>query len=245
MVSPYLVKTYSLELSQVLVAAMLSWTLFFVLGEKRKTWHLVVGGLLAGMAMMTRLNMAPLLPFMLLYILWQYGWRKALATGTAGGMVVLVLHAIYWPGILRMWAYWIPQGIFSFLDPYYEPWRKTFAFHPRPISEWIGNIQSVQWNPVIAFWQGMRFYFPGLTAAFATMLLWPKRRKWSTDLRFRQTPEVTVGMTTAGNRGFSVCRIRYNASLPDRGKVYSGDLCRRCLYRGEKNVGNNGGEGGS
>ncbi|MBN2500288.1 MAG: glycosyltransferase family 39 protein, partial [Anaerolineales bacterium] len=192
-VSPYLVKTYSLELSQVLVAAMLSWTLFFVLGEERKTWQLVVGGLLAGMAMMTRLNLAALLPFMLLYILWQYGWRKALATGTAGGLVVLVLHAIYWPGILRMWAYWVPQGIFGFLDPYYEPWRKTFAFHREPISTWIGNIESVQWNPVIAFWQGMRFYFPGLTAAFATMLLWPKRRAWGSAQRFRQTL-VLVGL---------------------------------------------------
>ena len=70
--NPAEVKLYTLSISQGLIALMLVWVLVLTLGIKRPLWQIVLGAALAGVIMMTRLNMAFVLPILLLYILWQH-----------------------------------------------------------------------------------------------------------------------------------------------------------------------------
>ena len=81
--NPVGIKTYSQAISQVLVACVLVWVCAFTLGRERKNAELVMGAALAGGLILIRENMLPVLPFILLYILWQHGWRKALLAAAA------------------------------------------------------------------------------------------------------------------------------------------------------------------
>ena len=67
--NPAMLKAYSTAVSQGLVACMLVWTLVLVMGERRPLWQIVLGSGLAGLMVMTRINMLPVLPLLpLLYV---------------------------------------------------------------------------------------------------------------------------------------------------------------------------------
>ncbi|HNB53923.1 MAG TPA: glycosyltransferase family 39 protein, partial [Anaerolineales bacterium] len=130
------IKMYSVATSQVLIACMLVWMLVCILGDDRKPWQLAVGGALAGIAMMTRINLAAVLPIIVLYIWWQYNFRAALLAAGTGGVVVLIGHLAYWPDILKLWTYWLPDSLTPFLDPWREPeavryWNPDTDFNGR------------------------------------------------------------------------------------------------------------------
>jgi hypothetical protein len=69
---------YSVAVPQVLIACMLVWILVLVLGDGRPLWQIVLGSLLAGLMLMTRINMLPVLPLLLLYIFWQHGVKAGI-----------------------------------------------------------------------------------------------------------------------------------------------------------------------
>jgi hypothetical protein len=104
--NPALIKMYSVGTSQVLVACMLAWILYFTVDGKRSERELVIGGFLAGLLFMTRINMIPVFGFLVLYIWWQYGFRSALRASFAGGITILLVHIIYFPEIIK---FWLPQ----------------------------------------------------------------------------------------------------------------------------------------
>ena len=60
--SPVVIFTYSEGISQATIACLLVWTLALALGEKRSIWELTLSGFLAGVTIMTRQNMIPVLP---------------------------------------------------------------------------------------------------------------------------------------------------------------------------------------
>ncbi|KAA3646654.1 MAG: hypothetical protein DWQ07_10625 [Chloroflexi bacterium] len=184
----FIVKTYSIGLSQVLVAVLLAWTLALVVGEKRKTWELLLSAFLAGLLFMTRLNLAPVLPFVVLYIWWHYGWRKAVWGALSGGVVLLALHAVYWPGILRMWSTWVPEGLIPALEPFYPPWRKSYLLDlDRPWWEWVREPDSLEWTELRAFWLAARFNLMAMAGVLTTILLWPRQKDWGEKHRLRFT----------------------------------------------------------
>ena len=173
-INPAMIKMYSVATSQVLIACMLVWVLVLVLGEDRKLWQLIVGTVLAGVIIMTRINLAPVLPFVLLYIFWQHGKRAAVWATVAGVSVVTVGHAFFWPGILKIWTYWLPESLTPFLDPWREPdavryWDPHLDFYSRALS----------------FFHGFRFHFVALMSAALTWLFWPKRSAWRNQDDFR------------------------------------------------------------
>ncbi len=131
--NPVLVKKYSQAVSQGLVATMLVWVMVFTLGERRRIWQLIVGSMLAGTIVLTRINLVPVLPLLIGYIFWQHGKRAGLISSAAGLLVVTVGHAIYWPEILKIWAKWLPASITPFLDS----WRFLSPAEP-------------MWNPTVA-----------------------------------------------------------------------------------------------
>jgi hypothetical protein len=100
-ISPAMSRFYSQSASQVLVFFMLAWMLAFALGENLPRWRLVGGSLIAGCIFLTRVNMAPVLVFLLGYIFWQYGCRTGLIASFAGLTIVAIGITMYWPGVLK------------------------------------------------------------------------------------------------------------------------------------------------
>lgn len=202
------VKMYSVATSQVLIACMLVWMLVSILGDDRKPWQLAVGGALAGIAMMTRINLAAVLPIIVLYIWWQYNFRSALLAAAAGGAVVLIGHLAYWPDILKLWTHWLPASLTPFLDP----WRE-----PEAIRYWNPNTDLN--GRIISFFYGFRYHFIALFGASAAWLLWPKRQAWKTDTDFRMAVLlsglllVLGGMHAAASLALNYCVYCYSVYL--------------------------------
>ena len=116
--NPVLIDIYSTMNSQGLIACMLVWTFVFATGETRSNLQLILAAALAGLMLLTRINMAPVLPILLLYIYFQHGFRPAFWAFLVGGVTVVLGHLLFWPGILKMWAAWLPGSITPFLDPW-------------------------------------------------------------------------------------------------------------------------------
>jgi hypothetical protein len=123
---------------------------------------------------MTRINMLPVLPLLLLYILWQYGWKAGLLSGLVGALVVGFFHALYWPGVLQNWTR-LPESITPFLDRYRLPdgYKQSWQPDVLPIDR------------LLSFFHSVRFNFAALTGALVALALWPKRSSWkkTSDLR--------------------------------------------------------------
>lgn len=113
-----LVKMYSVGVSQVLVACLLAWILFFSLDGERPKWSLMLAAALAAVLTLTRINMTPVIVLLLLYIFWQHGLSNAAWAAGAGGLVLLAGHLAYWPGIFKLWANWLPRDLTPFLESF-------------------------------------------------------------------------------------------------------------------------------
>jgi hypothetical protein len=133
-------------------------------------WQVALGAFLAAVLIFVRENMAPVLPLIVLYIFWQHG-KKAGWTAAAVGLAAMVAgHAVYWPGILRIWAGWLPASLTPFLDAFRIPAAVNFEI---PFASHQG-IEAILLN----FWLAIRLHPVAFLAAFTAWLLWPKRGKW-------------------------------------------------------------------
>jgi hypothetical protein len=180
--NPAVIKLYSLANSQSLLACMFVWTMVLVLGEARPTWQLLGGSVLAGLMMMTRVNLAPVLFLVIAYILWAYGWRAALLAALAGFLPLLVGHALYWPAILRIWAHWVPADVLPFLRPFAHPAGSDPTWNPLVTPD----------SRVTSFFHGFRFHFVALVGALSALLLWPGRKNWKSPWHFRMAVFLSV-----------------------------------------------------
>jgi hypothetical protein len=180
-----LVRIYSLGLSQVLVSALLTAVLLLSLRRDLHPRAAGLAGVLCGALLMVRINMLPFAGLWLVYLLWQHPRRVAWA-GLAGMLGTLaVVHALYWPNILRLWAYWIPEGLIPALQPFYTPWDKFSGVQMTANWAWLSNLDDPSWNPIISFWQGLRFNFVAVIGVLLNLLLWPRRNSWPDVFKFR------------------------------------------------------------
>ena len=169
-----LIKIYSMAISEVLVACMLVWVLALTIGENRPVWQILVGSFLAGAMALTRLNLVPVIPFFLGYIFWQHGKRVGVWAALASIGVLLVGHAVFWPGIMRLWAAWIPTDLFPYLARFRPP-DATPLWDP-----------PINWdNRLTSYFMAIRFHFVAALGVLATLLLWPKRQAWKSESHFR------------------------------------------------------------
>jgi len=123
---------------------------------------------------MTRINLAPVLPLLIVYVFWQQGVKAGLAATLAGGAVFVGIHAYYWPGIMQMWSR------FDDILPFLGSWRVSIdnspmAWHPNPS---FGS-------RILSFWRGVMGQFTALVGVLATLLCWPRKDEWKSrsDLR--------------------------------------------------------------
>ena len=166
-INPAIIKIYSLAVSQVLIACMLTWVMVLVLGENRPTWQIVISSALSGVIVLTRHNMAPLIPILTAYIFFQHGKKAGLWALFFGFLIVVIGHIIYWPNILAMWTPWIPEKLTPFLE----------SFRP-PLSGPVHIDTSSLDSRILVFFQGFSsnsFIMIGSVAAF---ILWPRQNQW-------------------------------------------------------------------
>jgi hypothetical protein len=161
-INPAVIKIYSVMASQVLVACGLVWVFVFTLGEDRPTWEIILGSAIAALLPLIRLNMSPLLPLLWMYLIWEQGWKKGLGASSIGFLIFGLGHALYWPGIMRLWASWLPSSLTPFLDG----WRR------------ISGGQRV-WNPqvsiearVTSFFEGIRLHFVSFISILSGFSIW-------------------------------------------------------------------------
>lgn len=172
--NPALIKMYSTAVSQGLTACLFTWTLVLVTGEKRPLWQLALGSAFASLLMLTRINMLLVLPIVVLYILWQYGWKAGLVAALAGGGVLVVGHAAFWPGILQLWAR-LPSAITPFLDP----WRLHGTYTQ------AGIAPTSRLSQVLSALLTLRYHFTVVVGVLAAWLLWPGKEGWRSPAAFR------------------------------------------------------------
>lgn len=166
---------YSLVNSQVVVAVLFAWMLVFSLGSGRPLWQLTLSGALAGLMILTRQNMVFVLPILTAYVFWEGGWKAALYSLSAGMIILVLGHALYWPDILQLWAPWLPRSLTPFLDAF----RLTTSGVPRysPDPDWQTRLLAIA--------QGLRGHFAALGGSLLVSLLWPGRRAWKTVSLFK------------------------------------------------------------
>jgi hypothetical protein len=173
--NPAIIRFYSFGLSQGLVICLLMWMLFLVLGKDRSIWQTCLGAALAALILLTRQNMAPVLPILLVYIFWQFGCRQGLLSTLAGIGVAIAGNLLFWPGILMAWAPWLPASLTPFLDVWRQPADVTPAmkFLPDAITR------------LYTLLEGLRFHFVPLAGSLMGLVLWPARKAWRSEQQFR------------------------------------------------------------
>ncbi len=174
-INPAIIKIYSQAASQALVACMLTWVLVLCLKDKSPTWQIILGSVLAVLVMLTRINLAPLLPLLWIYIFWQHGSKAGAWSLIAGISTVLIGHAIFWPEILRMWAAWVPLEITPFLSPWARP--------ENAVSSWNPDISL--FDRVVSFFFTVRHHFLTFTGVVAALILWPQRNRWKSMAHYK------------------------------------------------------------
>ncbi|MGB7116027.1 MAG: hypothetical protein WBD56_07770 [Anaerolineales bacterium] len=169
------IKMFSLGVSQGLIACMLVWTLILVIGDDRPTWQIALGSILAGLMAITRLNLMPVLPVLILYVFWAHGRRKGLIAASLGILTIIIGYLIFWPGILQVWALLLPRSVTPFLNK----WRTQTYFS----SVW--NPVITKENQILSLSQSIRNHFTALIALLIAVLLWPIKGgfKKKSDLR--------------------------------------------------------------
>lgn len=173
--NPATTRIYSMAISEGLIACLLMWVMYLSLGEKRPTWQLVLAGALAGVITMIRINMLPVLPLLALYVLWERGWKPALVSAFAGLAVLIIGHAFFWPNILRLWAYWLPDRMAPFLAAWRPPEGAPPFWDPHPTLKEI----------VRSFLVALQYHFIALAGTLTAWILWPPRKAWRSDWEFR------------------------------------------------------------
>jgi hypothetical protein len=172
--TPISIQIFSLALSQALVACLLAWSLFFVLGEKRMLWQIAAGSILSGVVVMTRQNLLPLVPLLVAYVFWQHG-KKAGWWALAGCLFpILVLHVIYWPNILQLWAIWLPARLTPFLNAYRFPVAELVSVSGASLS-----------TRLLSFLLGFRFHYFTMLGFIVCLFLWPRRGEWKSQANMR------------------------------------------------------------
>jgi 4-amino-4-deoxy-L-arabinose transferase-like glycosyltransferase len=173
--SPMVIKIHAITASEVIIACMLAWMCVFFLAEERSLWQIVLGSALGAFAVLTRQNMVVVLPLLILYVFWQHGKQKGIASFVSAAIVFLAFHIYYWPNILTIWAPWLPDGLTPFLNPFRLP--------QEAVPVWDPSIDF--WNRTIAFFQGIRYHFIPVLGSIFALMLWSRPRDWKTASAMR------------------------------------------------------------
>ena len=192
--NPALVKLYSVAVSQGLVFCLISIAMLLVLGERRPTWQIVLGAVVAGVLLMTRINMAPVYFLLLLYIFWQHGSKKGYWSAGISLALVLAGHLYYSPGIFGLWGKQLPYFMTNII---------TSILHIQPPIN-AGEIANKVWNPeqytgIHSRWQSLlltlKVHLAPVLAFASALWLWRGPSKWEKRSRYKAAVLITALFT--------------------------------------------------
>ena len=207
--SPMIVKLHARAVSEVIIACMLAWICALVLDENFRLWRVILASILAAVAVFTRQNMAPLLPFLILYVYLQHGKRAGIYTFITTSIAFLAFHIMYWPRVMVIWTPWLPESLTPFLD--------TFRIPTDSVPIWDPNIDV--WNRLNAFFQGIRYHFiPIIGSFFGLILLPPRKSDWKSAPAMRAAFFLAVSF-------FSLVLMHGWAALASKYESYSCVFC--------------------
>lgn len=165
--NPAEMKIHTLAISEGLVAALLVWILFLVIGEKRPLWQVLLGAALTAPLVLTRENMAFVPPILFLYIFWQHGSKAGWLSMLIAGILFLGGNLFYFPENLKFWATRLPSFMLTFLQDWTMPQTGGVDI-PEPE-------ESNLYRMVLYFWLTFRLHFVALVSALTVWLLVPFR----------------------------------------------------------------------
>jgi hypothetical protein len=179
--NPTMIWVYTLAVSQSLTAALFVWSIALILDKNRRFWQLVLSALLAVLLFMTRINITPLLPALLLYILWRDGWKTGVKVTLAAALMLFFLNALYWPGILRVYYRGLyllfanNASLLGFFGDFAPPAAEStyWSLSPSANTLWF------------AFWQGFRLNYLYLVMGFFAPILLALQKPARSDARFK------------------------------------------------------------
>ena len=175
--NPALIKTYVQAVSQVIVACLLAWSLFFLIGEKRSLTQVGLGAFFCALTTLTRQNMVFMMVFAVLYAWIVFGKKAGWTALVCAGAPFLLAHVIFYPRIISLWASWLPGFILKLI-------------RYQAVSS--GGVEQV-WSPEIglltrftSFFTALRYYFIPLIGVLLSLILLPRKEAWKSKVE-RQT----------------------------------------------------------
>ena len=175
--NPASIKLYTLSISQGIIAVMFVWMLVAALDEDLPLWRMLLGAVIASLMLSTRLNMAFVLPLLILYFWWEYGFKKAFWAGLTGLTTFLLVQGLFYPDILKFWGSWLPKSLTPFLDPY--RYQSDIPYTKPQRTEELLNLYRI----VLYLFLTLRLHFLALFSAISTWLLFPRVRKSTPRIR--------------------------------------------------------------
>jgi hypothetical protein len=180
-----LITYYSAATTQIQVAVILVWALFFLLGNNRKMWETIIATLLFCLIVLIRQNMVFMMPLLILYIFWKFGKREG---WLSLGISILILggyHLYYWPNIMRIWTPWLPEGITRlFLGE---------KFLQGSISQNVHGTNMNLWSRSFAFVESFRVHGFIMLGLVVVWFLLPARKYWKSEPHYKDA--VFTGIT--------------------------------------------------
>jgi 4-amino-4-deoxy-L-arabinose transferase-like glycosyltransferase len=180
--NPALIKIYVQAVSEVIVACLLTWALFFLVGERRSLWQISAGALLCSLTALTRQNMIFLIPFFILYAFFLYGKEEALAALLGSVLPFLIVHILFFPQIMDLWYSWIPRSILKILN----------------VKVISGGGKQV-WTPAVglltrftSFFTAIRYYFIPLLGVFICLVTLPSKKNWGSKYERKLAASLVV-----------------------------------------------------
>jgi 4-amino-4-deoxy-L-arabinose transferase-like glycosyltransferase len=187
-ISPAWIIYYSRAMTQVVTSLLIIWSLYFVLGDKRKQWQLIVGAILAALVAMVRQNLLPLFLFTLIYIIWENGFRKSIIPILAGLLAFIGLNAFYWPAIyFYIWKPYFPGFINDLVINTFNLQTPAGDLGTQVLDRDYGILYETQ-----VLFDGVRYFFiPILATITSFIVLFPK--KMCVEKEHRKTTFLAFG----------------------------------------------------
>ena len=172
-----LITYYVAATTQIEVAALLVWALYFLLGKGRKRWEIILATLLACLVVLIRQNMIFMMPLMVLYIFWKYGKENGWLSLGISFIFLGGYHMVYWPNIMRIWAPWLPTGITKLI--------LGEKFLQGSISQNVHGADMNMWSRAFAFVESFRSHGFEMIGLIAAWVVFPIRKKWKSEIHFK------------------------------------------------------------
>lgn len=150
-------KMISVATSQGLISFLLVWMFYLLFGYRQKAWALFTAGIIAGLSVMVRINLVPILPIILGYVYWDRGFKPMLLVGMGIAIIFFGTHLYFWPEILQIWAKWLPF-------PFLSGWAA-----PKTVPTWQPDTPFA--FRVASFFLAFRFHFVALVGSIISISL--------------------------------------------------------------------------